>query len=168
MSEFSINLLDRLGLFDRVYAVLANIVNKYVLKRNTLNNELIYQAFKAVDEFWNKYGTTRSYSDSQVRVVVGTLIESLRDNNLSADEIKTLVSYVTTKWDVNIAKSRSQSKPELPVTAEYAALRAVEIYEKLPKNVVDESEFVAFGAQAISENLPDSSVLSRILHQIEF
>lgn len=162
MKEFTINLLGTLGFFDRIYVVVANTINRYVLKRNTLNNELISDAFKIVDEFWLKYGNTRGYSDSQVRVVVGTLIESLRDNNLSADEVKTLVNYVTTKWDSKIAESRTPDS--LPVTAEYAALRAVEIFDKLPKNVIDESTFVALGVQAISENLPNSSVLSRILN----
>lgn len=159
MINFTFNLLNRSGILERAYVAVSNIVNKYVLERNTLNTELIAEAFKAVDGFWFKYGQTKWYNESEIRVIVGSIVESLRDNKLDANEVKVAVNFITAKWLPELAQSDAPISPSV----ENNALRAVEVYNQLPQGKVDPSDFVALGARAIADNLPDNAIVNGVL-----
>lgn len=165
MINFSFNLLDRYGLVELGYTRLSNLINKHILKRNTLDTELIADAFTAVDGFWLKHGRTRWYSESDIRVIVGSVVESLRDNELSSGEVRTLVNYVTAKWKPGIAESKATADTDvlIPSPVENNALRAVEIWRQVPAGLVTPSDFISLGSRSISENLPDSSVVKGVL-----
>lgn len=165
MVNFTFNLLDRFGILERVYVTVANTVNKHFLRRHTLNTELIAEAFKSVDGFWLKYGQTTWYSESEIRVIVGSIVESLRDNQLDSKEVRAAVNFITAKWKPEIAQTKASAEVEvlLPSPVENNALRAVEVYQQLPAGKVDPADFVALGARAIAENLPDNTVVNGVL-----
>lgn len=165
MVNFSFNLLGRFGLAEQAYLRLSNLVNKHILRRNTLNTEMIADAFNAVDGFWLKHGRTKWYGESDIRVIVGSVVESLRDNQLSAGEVRAAVNYITANWTPGAAKSKATAEPNvlLPPVVENNALRAVEVYNQIPTGKVDPADFVALGARAIAENLPDNTVVNGVL-----
>jgi hypothetical protein len=107
MITFSFNTLDRIGLIDRLYVLVANLANKHILSRHNFDTEYIANVFNALDGFWLKYGRTQEYSDSEVRVIVGTIIEMLRDNKLSSNEVRKLSRYVMAKWKPDIAEQKA-------------------------------------------------------------
>lgn len=165
MITFTFNLLDRFGILERAYVTVANTVNKHLLRRHTLNTELISDVFRAVDGFWLKYGQTKWYSESEVRVIVGSIVESLRDNQLDAKEVRAAVNLITAKWKPEIAQTKASAEVGvlLPSPVENNALRAVEVYQQLPVGKVDPADFVALGSRAIAENLPDNTVVNGVL-----
>lgn len=165
MINFTFNLLDRYGLAEIGYIRVSNFVNRHILRRNTLDTELIADAFRAVDGFWLKHGRTRWYGESDIRVIVGSVVESLRDNELSSGEVRTLVNYVTAKWSPEIAESKATADTDvlIPSPVENNALRAVEIWRQVPAGFVTPSDFISLGSRAISENLPDASVVKGVL-----
>jgi hypothetical protein len=165
MIKFTFNLLDRYGLVELGYIRLSNLINKNLLKRNTLNTELIADAFQAVDGFWLKHGRTQWYSESDIRIIVGSVVESLRDNSLDSDEIRTLVNYITAKWKPEIAESKSTADTDvlIPSPVENNALRAVEVWKQVPAGLMSTSDFISLGSKAISENLPDASIVNGVI-----
>lgn len=165
MINFTFNLLDRYGLAKIGYTRVSNFVNKHILRRNTLNTELIADAFTAVDGFWLKHGRTKWYNESDIRVIVGSVVESLRDNELTPSEVRVLVSYITAKWKPGIAESKATADTDvlIPSPVENNALRAVEIWRQVPAGLVTPSDFISLGSKAISENLPDASVVKGVL-----
>ena len=168
MINFSFNLLEKSGLLERAYILISNFVNKNVLKRYTLKTELVSDAFRAIDGFWLKHGQTEWYGESEVRVIVGSVVESLRDNELSAGEVRVLVNYITSKWKPEIAQSKSVLEPAslLPNSVEINALRAVEMFKQLPSGRIDPAYFVALLSRTIAENLPDNVFINNLLKSI--
>ena len=148
---------------------ISNAINKHILRRNTLNTELVADVFRCVDGFWVKYGKNKWYGDSEVRVIVGTIAESLRDNNLNAAEVRAVVNLVVSKWDVNVAEARLTANPAvlLPEKVENNTLRAVEVYNQIGPEKVAPADFVALGSRAISENLPDNKIVNGVLSAIK-
>jgi hypothetical protein len=165
MINFTFNLLDRYGLVELGYTRVSNFVNRHILRRNTLNTELIADAFMAVDGFWLKHGRTKWYSESDIRVIVGSVVESLRDNDLSSEEVRTLVKYITAKWKPEIAESKATADTNvlIPSPVENNALRAVEIWRQVPAGLVTPSDFISLGSKAIAENLPDTVIANGVL-----
>jgi hypothetical protein len=165
MINFTFNLLDRYGLVELGYTRVSNFINKNLLERNTLNTELIADAFTAVDGFWLKHGRTKWYSESDIRVIVGSVVESLRDNELTSREVRTLVWYITANWKPEIAESKATADISvlIPSPVENNALRAVEIWRQIPVGRVSTSNFISLGSKAISENLPDASIVKGVL-----
>lgn len=159
MINFTFNLLDRYGLAEIGYIRVSNFVNKHILRRNTLNTDLIADAFMAVDGFWLKHGRTKWYGESDIRVIVGSVVESLRDNELSSGEVRTLVKYITAKWKPEIAEDTDAL---IESEVENNALRAVEIWRQVPAGLVTPSDFISLGSRAIAQNLPDSSVVKGV------
>jgi hypothetical protein len=160
MINFTFNLLDRYGLVELGYTRVSNFVNRHILRRNTLNTELIADAFMAVDGFWLKHCRTKWYSESDIRVIVGSVVESLRDNDLSSGEVRTLVKYITAKWKPEIAEGTDAL---IESEVENNALRAVEIWRQVPAGLVTPSDFISLGSKAIAENLPDTVIANGVL-----
>jgi hypothetical protein len=92
-------------------------------------------------------------------------VESLRDNELSSGEVRTIVNYVTAKWKPEIAESKATADTDvlIPSPVENNALRAVEIWRQVPAGLVTPSDFISLGSRAISENLTDASVVKGVL-----
>jgi hypothetical protein len=162
---FTFNLLDRFGVLERAYVHISNVVNKNILARNTLNTELIADVFKSVDGFWLKYGRTTKYNESEIRVIIGSVAESLRDNQLDSKEVRAIVNYVVAKWKPEVAQSKASLDTAvlLPSTVENNALRAVEVYSQVDTGKVSAVDFVALGSRAIAENLPDNKIVSGVM-----
>lgn len=165
MINFTFNALEQTGILDRLYAFVANLANKYILSRHNFDTEYIANVFNALDGFWLKYGRTQKYNDSEVRVIVGSIVEMLRDNSLSPSEVRKLSRYVMAKWEPEVAEQKITTPPEtlLPPAIEEVATRSVEIYRELPPNNVRTEDFVALGTKVIAENLPKSKMLDTIL-----
>lgn len=169
MVNFTFNLLDRSGVLEKAFVTISNAINKHILRRNTLNTELITDVFRCVDGFWVKYGKSKWYGESEVRVIVGTIAESLRDNNLSAAEVRAVVNLVVSRWDVNVAETRLTTNPAelLPENVENNTLRAVEVYNQVEKEKVAPADFVALGSRAIAENLPDNKIVNGVMSALK-
>lgn len=165
MINFTFNTLERTGILDRLYAFVANLANKYVLSRHNFDTAYIADVFNAVDGFWLKYGRTERYNDSEVRVIVGSIVEMLRDNNLSSAEVRKLSRYVMAKWKPEVAEQKVTAPPEtlLPPVVEEVAKKSVDIYRELPPNNLDVNDFVAVGTKIIADKLPKNEVLDTIL-----
>lgn len=158
MISFTFNTLERVGILDRVYAFVANLANRYILSRHNFDTAYVAEVFNALDGFWLKYGRTESYGDSEVRVIAGTVIEALRDNTLTADEVRKLTRYVTSRWNPAVAETKTTTSLDtlLPPKVEEVAKRSVDLYKQLPPNQVRAEDFVAVGAGIIADKLGES------------
>lgn len=165
MINFTFNTLERTGILDRLYAFVANLANKHILSRHNFDTAYIADVFNALDGFWLKYGRTQKYNDSEVRIIVGTIAEMLRDNSLSSDEVRKLSRYVMSKWKPEVAEQKVTTPPEtlLPPVVEEVATKSVEIYRELPPNNLRTEDFVAVGTKIIAKKLPKNEVLNTIL-----
>lgn len=158
MVTFTFNTLNNLGILDRVYTFVANAVNRHILSRHSFDTEYIADVFNAVDGFWLKYGRTHKYNDSEIRVIVGSIVEMLRDNSLTADEVRKITRYVTSRWQPEIAEKKVVIEPAklLPPTVETVAKRSVDLYEQLPPGRVRTEDFVALGTSIIADKIGES------------
>lgn len=166
MSNFTFRLVDRLGLLDRIYMRLSNIINKYILSYNSLDMERIADIYDALDGFWLKHRHTDSYSSGQIRVIIGSVVESLRNNHLSASEIRIITNHIASQWDPSIAEKKEEVIQQsvvrslLPERVEETALRAVEVYDQMkPSDVAD---FVAVSAPMVSHSLPAERIVKTL------
>ena len=159
MAKFSFR-FSPLGL---LYSRIASLINKRILSKNTLDMEGIDDIFDALDGFWSKHKDTDSYSIKQIRVIIGSITESLRDNSLSADEVKLVTDHVMAYWNPQIAEAKPAEKAQIPEEIEAKALKAVEVHDHiLPKNI---EEFVSASSTMISKPIsPEliSQALSRL------
>jgi len=164
MMQFTFNTLERVGILDRIYAFVANLANRHLLSRHNFDTEYIAGVFNALDGFWLKYGRMEQYGNSEVRVIAGTVIEALRDNTLTADEVRKLTRYVTSRWSPDIAETKTTTPLDtlLPPAVEEVAKRSVDLYKQLPPHQVRAEDFVAVGAGIISDKLGESD--SSIVH----
>ena len=171
MVQFTFNTLERVGILDRVYVFVANLANRYVLSRHNFDTEYIADVFNALDGFWLKYGRMEKYNESEVRVIVGVVLESVRDNHLDSDEVRKLTRYVTAKWNPKIAESKKSSPPDvlLPPKVEDVAKRSVDLYKQLPPNKVRAEDFVEVGTGIIAEKLgeSDSSIIQAMIKALK-
>jgi len=126
--NFTFNLLERFSVLRKIYPAVANSVNKNLLSRDLFDPELIADTFDALDSFWLKHGKSDWYSRSEIRVIIGVVLESLRDNNLSAKEVKKLVNYFTAEWKPEIARAKKIKKP-LTEALEKQAMDVVNQYK---------------------------------------
>lgn len=166
MITFTFNTLEKTGILDRLYAFVANLANRHILSRHNFDTEYIADVFNALDGFWLKFGRTERYNDSEVRIIVGSIIEMLRDNQLSSDEVRKLSRYVMAKWKPEVAEQKAvDTAPEklLPPAIEEVATKSVEIYRELPPNNIKTEDFVALGTKIIAESLPNNKVFDTIL-----
>jgi hypothetical protein len=158
MIQFTFNTLENLGILDRAYTFIANLANRHILSRHSFDTEYIANVFNAVDGFWLKYGRTHKYNESEIRVIVGSIVEMLRDNSLSADEVRKITRYVTSRWQPEIAEKKAVIEPVklLPPTVEAVTKRSVDLYGQLPPGRVRTEDFVALGTGVIVDKLSDS------------
>lgn len=132
MVNFTFNILDRIGLLNKLYTKVSYLVNKHLLSRSNFDGEVLSSIFDAVDGFWILHRQSDWYSQSELRVIVGSIAESLRDNSLSPGEVRTIVDHVTSEWRPEIAKKK-EGRELISPEVEKTAAKAVEIYRKLSR-----------------------------------
>jgi hypothetical protein len=162
--NFTFGLLARRTLTEKAYITIANLINKHLLNRNTLlNTELVYDAFNAIDAFWLKHGQSRWYNESQIRVIIGVILQSVRDNKLSAAEVKVLSRYITTKWSPEIAQSKEvELSGKLSVELEDRVARSLKVFDKVKPEPEKIPEFVEKVSPKLSTNLPLYHIASAV------
>lgn len=160
MYNFTFNLLDRFGVLEKVYTFFANLVNKHVLSRHNFDTEYIADVFNAIDGFWLKYGRSKWYNESEIRVIVGSVVESLRDNQLTEPEVRALTNFVITKWRPDVAHSKKNVS--LPLVIEDNIFKSVELYSKI-NNPPKPETFVAKTAALVSKDLADGDIVKSLL-----
>lgn len=159
MAKFSF----RFSPLNLLYSRIASFINKRILSKNTLDMEGIDDIFDALDGFWSKHKDTGKYSAKQVRVIIGSITESLRDNSLSAEEVKLITSHVMTHWNPQIAEAKPAEKAQIPEEVEAKALKAVEVHDQiLPKNI---EEFVSASSSMLSKPI-SAELISQALSSI--
>lgn len=132
MVNFTFNMLDRTGLLNKLYTKVSYLINKHLLSRSNFDGEVLSSIFDAVDGFWIKHRQSDWYSQSELRVIIGSIAESVRDNHLSLDEVRVIVDYVSSEWRPEIAK-RKVGKELISQEVENTAAKAVEIYRKVSR-----------------------------------
>lgn len=164
-SNFTINLLDKSGVVEKVYVFVADFLNRHLLRRNTFDPELITDAFNALDGFWLKHGKMSRYNDSQIRIIVGTVLEALRDNQLNSEEIRRLTRFITGRWDPEIAEKKVTMDPEvlLPAPVEQEVEKVLEVYEKVRVGADQIPTFVEKTTGLVSKSLSTDKVISSVL-----
>jgi hypothetical protein len=162
MNKFTFKVADRLGVFDRLYGFIARMVNRHLLGRTTIDMSNLGDIYNALDAFWLKHRATDSYSTGQVRVIIGSIVESLRDNNLSAAEVRMITESIGYYWAEDKAEHKKPVDiiPALPLPVEETALRAVEVFDKLaPKDI---PSFVSISAPVVSRALPTDRIVNTL------
>lgn len=132
MVNFTFNMLDRTGLLNKLYTKVSYLVNKHLLSRSNFDVGVLSTIFDAVDGFWILHRQSDWYSQSELRVIIGSIAESLRDNRLSPGEVRTIVDYVTSEWRPEIAKKK-EGRELISPEVEKTAAKAVEIYRKVSR-----------------------------------
>lgn len=159
MSKFTFRLADRLGILDRIYMRISTLINKYLLSNNSLDMERIGDIYDALDWFWLRHKDSDEYNSRQIRVIIGSVVESLRNNHLSAAEVRVITNHVLQYWEPAVAESK---EPFLlnPERVEETALRAVEVHDKLkPRDVAN---FVAISSPMVSHALPVDRIVKTL------
>lgn len=145
MAKFSF----RFNPLNLLYSRIAAFLNKRILSKNTLDMEGIDDIFDAVDGFWLRHKDSDKYTAKQIRVIIGSITESLRDNSLSAEEVRLITNNVMAYWKPQVAESKPPEKALIDPEIESKALKTVEVYTKvLPKNL---EEFVSTSSKMISK-----------------
>ena len=160
MVNFTFNLIDRLPFTQKLYLQISNSVNKNVLERDLFDPKLLSTAFDVLDSFWLKHNKSDWYSESELRVITGMVLESVKDNDLSAKEVKKLVRFVVSTWRPEIASKKSTN----PVSEriEEKAVKGVELYRKL-NQAADPDTFVSKVAKAVDMKVPDNTIINSLL-----
>lgn len=160
MVNFTFNLIERLPITQKLYLRISNSVNKNVLERDLFDPKLLATAFDVLDSFWLRHNKSDWYSESELRVITGMVLESIKDNDLTAKEVKKLVRYVVSAWRPEIANKKTVS----PVAekAESKALKGVELYRKL-NQPADPDTFVSKVAKAVDMKIPDNTIVNSLL-----
>lgn len=159
MSKFSF----RFSPLNLLYSRIAAFINKRILSKNTVDMEGIDDIFDALDGFWSRHKNTDNYSVKQVRVIIGSITESLRDNSLSADEVKQVTEHVMAYWNPQIAEAKPAEKAKIPEEVEAKALKTLEVHDQiLPKNI---EEFVSASSTMISKPI-SAELISQALSSI--
>jgi hypothetical protein len=161
MVNFTFNLIERLPIAQKLYLRVSNSVNKNILERNLFDPKLLSTAFDVLDSFWLKHNKSDWYSESELRVITGMVLESLKDNDLSPKEVKKLVRYVVSTWRPEIASSKKAPNPATG-KAEAKALKGVELYRKLNQSV-DPDAFVSKVAKAVDMKIADNTIINSLL-----
>jgi DNA-binding phage protein len=159
MVNFTFNLVERLPLTQKLYLNISNYVNKNVLDRKLFDPKLIANAFDVLDSFWLKHNSTDWYSESELRVIAGMVLESLKDNDLSSKEVGKLVRYMMSVWRPEIASSKGVNP--LAEEVETKAVKGVELYRKLNQQA-DPSTFVSKVSKAIDLKIPDNNIVNSL------
>lgn len=162
--NFSFNLLAKMTLAEKMYSAIANFINVSILRRNTLvNTEFLYNAFNLIDAFWLKHGQSRWYNETQTRVILGIILESVRDNNLSAHEVRRLSRYITSKWNPEIAqKKEADLQGYLPPELEDKVARSLKVLDKVPSASKNIPLFVQEVAPKVSSPMLISHIASSV------
>ena len=132
MVNFTFSMLDRVGLLNKLYTRVSYLVNKHLLNRSNFDAGVLSKIFDAVDGFWVIHKESDWYSQSELRVIIGSIAESVRDNRLSPSEVRTIVDHVTSEWRPEIAK-RKEGRELISPEVEKTAAKAVEIYRKVSR-----------------------------------
>lgn len=160
MVNFTFNLIERLPATQKLYLQISNSVNKNVLDRELFNPKLLSTAFDVLDSFWLKHNKSDWYSESEIRVITGMVLESVKDNDLTAKEVKKLVRYVVSTWRPEIASEKSVNPVAEKIEAK--AVKGVELYRKL-NQAVDPDTFVSKVAKAVDMKIDDNTIVNSLL-----
>jgi|LakMenE01Jun11ns_1017448.scaffolds.fasta_scaffold9933164_4 hypothetical protein len=160
MVNFTFNLFNKLPFASKAYESVANFVNKNLLDRKLFNPAFLAIAFNAVDSFWLKHRSTDWYSRSELRVITGSILESISDNNLSEKEVEKLTRYILSKWDPRVAEQKQQSQ-ELLSKVEKNAEVTVKAYRKIGKKVKP-SKLVAEAAKVSKAKASDDGIIESL------
>jgi uncharacterized membrane-anchored protein YjiN (DUF445 family) len=160
MVNFTFNLLENLPLSEKLYSSVANFVNKNLLDREIFNPDLLSDAFNAMDSFWLKHRSNDWYSKSELRVITGSILESISDNNLSEKEVQKLVRYLVSRWDPRVAEQKEQSE-ELLSKVEDKAKTLVRVYRKLGKRAKPE-KFTSMASKLLSHGVNEEGIFSAL------
>lgn len=160
MINFTFNLVEKLPFTKKLYLNISNYVNKNFLNKELFDPKLLSKAFEVLDSFWLSRKKTDWYSESEIRVIVGMILESLNDNDLSSKEVKKLVRYMVSTWRPEIAlqKLPNPGVEEL----EKKAVKGVEIYRKLNQEV-DTDSFVSKVAKSVDAKIPNNEIINSLL-----
>lgn len=168
VKALSFKVADRLGIMGRIYFRLSSLINQHILARNTLDMERIADIYDALDQFWLKHRDEGDkYNTKQLLVIVGSVIESLRDNHLSSSEVRAITAHIIRYWDKEKAETKvvvtaSPSPAQVAIDrVEQTALKAVKVYDKL-NQPSDVARFVATAAPLVSRPLPIDRVTNTL------
>ena len=160
MVNFTFNLIERLPVTQKLYLRISNSVNKNVLDRELFDPKLLSTAFDVLDSFWLKHNKSDWYSESELRVITGMVLESVKDNDLSAKEVKKLVRYIVSTWRPEIASKKSANPVAEKIEAK--AVKGVELYRKL-NQVADPDTFVSKVAKAVDMKIDDNTIVNSLI-----
>lgn len=146
-------------LLDRVL----DYLNHNILTK--LDGKAIKQIFDELDIFWLRNSPNKSYSESDIRLIVSMLVKFMVDDRLTRKELVALVDFIQRKWAPDIALSKEFSMTDEVIEARVEATvdQAIELYEKtyMEKPLTPE-EFVASTATII-HHAPDGSEAQALL-----
>lgn len=160
MVNFTFNLIERLPFTQKLYLGVSNFVNKNVLDKELFDPKLLANAFDLLDSFWLGRNRTDWYSESETRVIVGLVLESLKDNDLSSKEVRKLVRYIVSTWKPELANKKTPT-PALKLV-ESKVVKGVDLYRKL-NQAIDPDAFVSKVSKAIDARVPDNTIINSLL-----
>lgn len=149
--------------FDPYLDVILDFFNGHVLSRFGARN--LKLVFDELDIFWLRNGNSKTYSESQIRLIISMFLKATEDNNLSRKELLYLVAYIQRKWSPDTALAKNFTMVDEIVEAQVAATvdLAVELYEKTQQEKpLPPEEFVLKTAEIIHHE-PDGSEAQALL-----
>ena len=138
-------------------------VNRKVLSR--LDGKAIKDVFDELDRFWLRNAQTKSYSESEIRVIIAMMVRAAFDSELSREELVGVIDYIQRKWapDVALAKEFSITDEVVDARVEAVVDQAIDLYEKTyEERPLTPEEFVASTAEIIY-HAPDGSKAQDLL-----
>jgi hypothetical protein len=140
-----------------------DFLNRKVLTR--IDGRALKIVFDELDIFWLHNGAHKTYSESQVRLVVAMMVRAAMDGELTRQELLAIVDFIQRKWAPNEALKKTFTQTDEVIEARVVATidQAIELYEKrYEERPLTPEEFVASTAEIIYHE-PDGSEAQALL-----
>lgn len=148
---------------DPLLDMIVDFVNSRVLSR--VDPRTLKIVFDELDIFWLRNGAAKSYSDSQIRLIISMFLRATEDRHLTRKELLALVDFIQRKWvpEIAMAKELTMTDEVIEARVEATVDQAIELYEKTyEERPLTPEEFVASTAEIIFHE-PDGSEAQELL-----
>jgi hypothetical protein len=137
--------------------------NRLILPK--YNPVVIKRVFDELDIFWLRNAESKSYSESDVRLITLLFLQSMEDRKLTRKELLAFADFIQRKWAPEIALGKTFEHTEEVIEARIEATvdQAIIVYQNthMEKPITPE-EFIANSAELVFHE-PDGSTAQELL-----
>lgn len=161
--ERAINFATTWLWLDPLVDVVVEFINRKIL--TSIDPSTLKTVFDELDRYWLRHSTDKTYSESQVRVIISMLLQASVDRKLTRKELLAIVDFIQRRWapEIALAKEFTVADEVIDARVEATVSQAIDLYEKTyEERPLTPEEFVASTAEIIYHS-PDGSLAQQLL-----